>query len=261
MVVPVCLCHQNRTVRAVAMLDSGSSTTYLKDSVANKLRLHGRSEEFSASVLGGQVISGKHHRVRVTMKSEDGTYQTTLEAWTQPIVTAPVDKIDWNTLRHQYEHLRNIDFPPIEGDQVDLLIGLNVPGAHCVLEELTGLPGEPVARRLPLGWVCFGSIGAQVPPSPERVLHANVNSMSEHLDELVSKFWEVETVGMMPKSEKTLGEEEAERLVEAGMALKGGRVSCSLPWTSSDQEPHLSDNRRMAEQRTAQLGTHAAAAS
>ncbi|XP_065182586.1 uncharacterized protein LOC135813418 [Sycon ciliatum] len=254
MVVPVVLCHQDKTVRATAMMDSGSSTTYLKDSVANDLGLQGTPTAFTASVLGGKTVSGKHRRVKVTMASEDGSYETQLEAWTQPIVTAPMEMIEWNSRRHMHKHLQEVTFPQVTGDQVDLLIGLNVPEAHRVLEELAGQPGEPVARKLPLGWVCFGPVKSQAAEFTETSLHANVSDRSNAvLDDLVAKFWEVESVGLVPKATKTVAEEEAQRMVEGSMKLMDGRVSTAIPWVSTDKKPDLPPNREMAEQRLRNL--------
>ena len=77
---------------------------------------------------------------------------------------------------------------------------------HFSHEDLQGLPGEPIARRTPLGWTCIGNRdGNQGRRVQTNFIHAyfvRKESKLEKIDSTLRKFWEVEAVN---KSEPVLG--------------------------------------------------------
>ena len=59
----------------------------------------------------------------------------------------------------RFSHLREIDFPELPHKKVQILIGIDVPEAHCPLEVLRGAKGEPYALKSVLGWTIHGPLG------------------------------------------------------------------------------------------------------
>ncbi|THD18850.1 hypothetical protein D915_010530 [Fasciola hepatica] len=57
---------------------------------------------------------------------------------------------------NDWAHLHDINLPTIEGGRVSILIGMNVPAAHWVLEHRYGGKADSYAIRAPLGWTIMG---------------------------------------------------------------------------------------------------------
>ena len=56
--------------------------------------------------------------------------------------------------------MKELTFPRIgKKKTIDLLIGLDHAELHRTLKEVSGKPGEPLARLTPLGWTAVGEIG------------------------------------------------------------------------------------------------------
>ena len=117
----------------------------------------GPAETLTTSVLGGKEVTAKREHVTLAVEAQDGSSRTAFNAWVLPTVTAPIPAVDWNTQKEQWPHLSDIHFPEAASSTIDVLIGLNAVNLHATLEESrTGAPNDPIARRTPLGWVCFG---------------------------------------------------------------------------------------------------------
>ena len=255
MTISVILQHKDRKVSALALLDPGSSLSFVRQEVAEKLGAtrSGIQRQLSVAVLGGKTVETKQHQVQLLLKSQDGSFTTAIRPWTQIDVTAPLAISNTDDLQQRYSHLQGIPFQAAGAGQIDLLIGLDAITAHQVMEEVPGAPGEPIARRLPLGWVCLGPVGSSPRQPSNQTLH--MMQPTEQLDMLVAKFWEVEQVGL--ESDKTVAEMEAEQITTRTMQLQDGHISTSIPWVGENGQPDLPDNRQMAERRLHSLETNA----
>ena len=244
MTLPVVLEYAGRQTTARALLDSGSSLSFVRQDVAAELEMKGTEDEgFAVSVLGGKTLQGPQQQVHATLRSTDGAFQCELHPWTQEDITAPLPAIDYDELQQQYPHLQDIPLETQNSERIDVLLGLDAIAAHQVLQEVVGQPGEPIGRRLPLGWVCLGPTGHPPEQRVEVTAHA---TPAERLDDLVERFWETEQIGLVPS--QTVADQEAELLVDKTMKHQDGRVWTRLPWASGS-EPDLPDNREMAEKR------------
>ena len=142
-----------------ALLDDGSTKTYINEDVARELKLEGQRQRVSVSVLNGQCKEFETMPVEVQLESLDGTINTKIEALTANRVTGDMRSVDWGKHASKWKHLANIAFPNIGPRPiVDILIGIDYAYVHQSIEEISGLPGEPIARRTPLGWTSIGSL-------------------------------------------------------------------------------------------------------
>ena len=82
---------------------------------------------------------------------------------------------------------------------IDVVIGVDYAELHRSLEECPGKPGEPIARKTPLGWTCVGSLSK---PTEEAILmsynciHSIQGNETSDIHGLLQKFWEIESAGM-----------------------------------------------------------------
>ena len=252
MAVPVLLQSKNGQIRANALLDGASSTSYIRSDIADELELDGTTEMVETTVLGGNIVSSQQRQVTVNILSDDGSFTADVKAWTQSTITAPQTVADWSAMKVNYPHLCKIPFPSLASNEVDMLIGVDLAPAHTVLQEVTGQEGEPFARRGPLGWVCYGNIQYHKPAtSPMQTLCATL--ADQRLDKVVARFWDTEEVGMEDPSTLTAAEEEAMQTTKEATHMSGSRVETAIPWVNADQAPHIQPNRAMAERRLMSL--------
>ena len=165
--VPVILKNGERSLKVNALLDEASTKTYLNTDVAAELGLHGRTEEVRVNVLNGQTETFETQPVSFELLSINRNVNISVTAYTANRVTGDMPVTNWNEYTAQWPYLRRVDFPvPAEKPIVDILIGLDCLDLHCAIAEVSGRPGEPVARLTPLGWTCIGNpYSAKIPTS------------------------------------------------------------------------------------------------
>ena len=134
MLAPVVLTNGSQRVQGTALLDPASSTSYIRQSMAAAVNLHGQVEQLTTTVLGGKHVTGRREQVTVAVESMDGTTSAKFAAWVLPVITKTIVHEDWNARKLQWPHLRHIDFPQV-GQHIDILIGLNAAGLHAAIEE------------------------------------------------------------------------------------------------------------------------------
>ncbi|XP_065175170.1 uncharacterized protein LOC135805100 [Sycon ciliatum] len=167
----------------------------------------------------------------------------------------PITTINWTEQQGCWPHLTDVPLPKVpEAAPVGLLVGLNAPWLHTSLEERFANEGGPIARKTLLGWVVFGSVSAHTAGKfDDRSL---VATSDDPLTEVVSKFWQLESVGMETTSSDYLTPDEhaADDMTKRSIHHNGTRFVVGIPWRSGADQPELrQDSRQCAEQRLKSL--------
>ena len=255
MISPVKVSNGKATVTANVLLDSGSSCSYVSERLAKKLQLNGIAQKVSVGVIGGKILQREMLIVRLRIQHQDSNAETELDAYVIPKVTADVPVVDWNTAKTQWTHIADIDFPPVIRSGLDMLIGLNAPRLHQADEERHGSHG-PIARKTPIGWVCFGPVVQREPQSSHVTFHS-ADFVTSELDRVVKNFWSLDAVGMSSETSPslTVQEKTAEESTLRNLQYEDGRFTVGIPWTNGAREPDLTSgsNRKMAEHRLISL--------
>ena len=250
--VPVILKSGNRRVEVNALLDDASTKTYLNSDVAAELGLQGNCQRVTVNVLNGRTETFETMPVEFEIESLDGSFVRRISAFTTDRVTGNLCIIDWGKESEKWKHLQGIQFPKQSTARliVDILIGVDCLDLHFSYENVQGLPGEPIARRTPLGWTCIGNPdGSQGRCVQTNFIHAYFVREESKLEEIVStlrKFWEVEAVN---KREPVLGIEDRVAMENVNKSLKfvNGRYQVGVPW--KENSPLLQNNYEMAFRR------------
>ncbi|KAH9594347.1 hypothetical protein MS3_00000133 [Schistosoma haematobium] len=87
-----------------------------------------------------------------------------------------------------WTHLKDISFPRVQDENVELLIGCNAPSVNEMEEVRTGKPNEPFSVKTLLGWTLFGPYGE--PCKSNRVL--NHLSAKEELEDKFEQSYSTE---------------------------------------------------------------------
>ena len=255
--VPVTLRSGRRSVTVNALLDDGSTQSYLNSAVAAELGIQAESKPLTVATLNGQTRTFQTMPVHVQLESCDSTFRCELHATTTDRVTGDLQAVDWQVNGPQWWHLQTIPFPSAgKRTHVDVLIGVDHPGVHTSLAEVRGTTGEPIARLTPLGWTCIG------PPSPTAKVCAfsgfaqtffvqKQKPQDTELNHLVRQLWEVDGHSHLapPCQLLTKPEAEAVQRVERSCTVIDGRYQVTLPWKDDAEQTSLPDSYLMALRR------------
>ena len=115
--LPVIVSHGKDSVSSVTFLDSGSASTLIFKSLADKLQL-----------------SGKEQNLR----------------------KLPKHKIDIEDLKGSCQHLCDLDFNSVNDNDAAILVGADFQKLHLYRHIKIGKDHEPIAIQSTLGWVLLG---------------------------------------------------------------------------------------------------------
>ena len=253
MTTPVEVVSHSRTARANVLLDSGSSCSYVSERLVKRLNLRGTKRKVTVGVIGGKVLEEDLQVVNLGIRHAGSDETTNLDVYVLPKVTSDIQVVNWNEIKQRWSHLADIEFLTASHGTLDLLVGLNAPALHCANEERHGGDSAPIARKTPIGWVCFGPV-VQQEMSTHASFHATAISTS-NLDSIVKQFWELDAVGMQATTGDYLTPEEqrAEESTRQRLIYANGRFMVGIPWRGGVREPNVVSNRQMAEHRLQSL--------
>ncbi|XP_064629238.1 uncharacterized protein LOC135488533 [Lineus longissimus] len=255
-VTPVTLIGADGKKRRVnAFMDDGSDSSYIRTEIAEALGLLIEKNDLTLSTLvdkGTKVPSGL---VSLTIESLDGETRRKIGARTPTSMCEGLCSPDWQSLRNNWEHLKGIEFPKVDHKKVDLLIGSDHPELTMSLEERIGKPGEPVARKTPLGWTCVGMLHSPSNTSNVHFTQAGYTVDRDiDLDTGLKRLWNMDVVHHETKELFTKEEQSALDKASASLEYREGRYQIGIPW--KENRPSLPDNRAVAERRLKSLENH-----
>ena len=150
--VPVILKNGNKRFVVNALLDDGSTKTYVNSDTAAELNLKGTLERMNIGILNGRSELLETMPVEFSLESINGKVDMKIHAFTADRVTGNMKAINWRSFANKWDHLKVVAFPIIGARPIiDILIGIDYADLHCSVQERKGKPGEPIARLTPLG--------------------------------------------------------------------------------------------------------------
>lgn len=251
--VPVTLKSGNRRIQVNALLDDGSTKTYINEDVAAQLGLQGQTQKVTVNVLNGQKETFETTPVEFGLESLNKQVNINIKAFTTKRVTGNLKAIDWNKHSDQYDHLKGIQFPMMgQKPTVDILIGLDYADLHFSYTDIRGKTGEPVARLTPLGWTCIGDPN-KADNSPEEThfiatYFIEDQKSFEEINSTLKQFWTIENCGtanspvIIAKEDKLVFDQ-----AEKSLKFENGHYEVGIPW--KPDAPKLQNNYDMALQR------------
>ncbi|CAH8638870.1 unnamed protein product, partial [Dicrocoelium dendriticum] len=160
-IIPILLRGKTKSLVTNALLDPGSDSSLVDEQLLQRLDLPARPSVVQIATVNGDSTMCSQV-VRLELQPLEGGKSLHVDhAWAvkrmpkvQRIIPEPERLRSW-------EHLK--DLPFIDGcdEGVGVLIGMNVPEAHWVLEHRYGKPSDPFAIRTPLGWILLGPVGGK----------------------------------------------------------------------------------------------------
>lgn len=228
-----------------AILDSGSQTSFITESVRRRLNLP--SSNTNLSVFGiSNNISKVREKCEVSINSQYSSFSAKLTCYILPEITSnmPNSKICTSFLKIP-PHVKLADPNFYDPGPIEMLIGADLFWHLLCCNKINLGKNLPCLQETELGWIVSGQIGDFQPKKSSCNL-----SINQELLEVLTKFWHVEELS----DNKALSQEEleCERIFsETTTRQSDGRFVVSMPLKQSPD--NLGESRTQAEKRFSAL--------
>ncbi|XP_065079708.1 uncharacterized protein LOC135702580 [Ochlerotatus camptorhynchus] len=212
-------------MQARALLDSGAQLCFISEHTSQSLKFKRSREALSISGIGQAAKKCKQSifaRVRSRITSFAG--EEVFYVLPQVTLNLPIRKIDSSRLDLP-EDIVLADPLFNEPSSVDVIIGAGLFFDLLRNEKIKLGDNGPIVQNTSLGWIVCGNL-----PDESNVLRPHVpNTCTENLDELLTRFWELESC----KTDSVLSLEEyaCEKLFDrTSVREASGRFIVTVPF-------------------------------
>ncbi|XP_050531794.1 uncharacterized protein LOC126900234 [Daktulosphaira vitifoliae] len=229
------------------LIDSASQISAMTAACAKRLGLHVAKWTAPVNGLAGVSVPQVQGILKcdVTPRHSDDP-SISVQAWILPSITCDIPRrpipVD---MKKRVEHLVLADPTFDVSSSIDVLLGADVYPLVMDGKQVSLGISLPAAFSSIFGWVIIGSVGVASNLNAPQVC---VASLSVSLEELVSRFWEVEepeTCGP-PVTE----DDNCEAIIQKNMNIDDcGRYCVPLPFRHSNSKSLLKGSRKMALKR------------
>ena len=234
-------------LKARALLDSGSSTSFVSERIAQALRLPRTNQ--STILTGIACLSSKVASQATTQFYVRSVHDTSklfhVDAMILPKVTCDLPMYCVSS-HLNWDHVTGLKLADPEfgvTGRIDLLLGINTFIEAMCNGRRVGDPDMPVAFETHFGWVLAGNAGPRSTPKHVAAHHASILTG----DQLIQRFWETEEA---PSSEPMLTVEDKmviKHFQTQHSHLPDGRFVVPLPRKRNG--PPLGESRTQAVRR------------
>ncbi|XP_068692724.1 uncharacterized protein [Montipora foliosa] len=111
----------------MALGDSGCNTTLIDESLALSLGLQGKEVDLEIQGVNAQKVFASQHikKCHVARVGKEKVKYSLRDVKTIPSLNGPDQKLKWSTIKHEYQHLKNLDLRDTDTGPVQLIIGTN----------------------------------------------------------------------------------------------------------------------------------------
>jgi hypothetical protein len=244
--VPVKVLGPKGSISTYAFVDNGSDTTFILDTIVDRLGLPKHSEEIRVNTFTGNSSFGTDavaFRLESLVQNVSAPVDKAYSVKTLPMQNA---SLTLTSDLNRWHHLRDLKLLSLPDRNVGLLIGCNVPEVHRVDDQRLGSRSEPFASKSPFGWIIRG------PTNANSSATSNVNCIDSHrlsLKRQLLDIYELDFKEFVDDVDPTdsLDDKRAMNIIESSATVSGGHYEISLPWKCENTQ--LSGNRTAVENR------------
>jgi len=242
-----------RYVKTLALLDSGSTTTFCTERLAKALHLQGKPETLTLSTMESANSKVKTHAVSLDVLSMDEQSVVRLDqVYTRPYLPISSESRATASEIEKWPHLKDVEFYSAPLQEAELLIGQD---CSEVLQPLEMRRDEenlraPYAVRTALGWTVQGPLGV----SDNQTAVVNFVKTDLELQRSVEKFWKLDSLETAIDDTKGMSIEDRRALAEMedSVSLVDGHYELAIPF--KHRPVTLPNNRPLAAKRLQSLG-------
>ena len=170
-----------------ALLDNGSTTTFCTEELAEKVGVDGEGATLIINTLDrpGRQIATRSVALEITSFGGQ-EFSEMSSVFTRSAIPCSTSHVPLCSDISSFAHLRDVDLPAVNTDQVTVLIGQDNADLMTPLEVRRGSKQRmPYAVKTVLGWVINGALGTGYGDT-------YVNFVDCGLEEQLQRFWKVE---------------------------------------------------------------------
>lgn len=242
--------NQHLSIRA--LLDSGSQSSLITNSLKTKLQLTPQPTQVDIVGVGNIHSSNAIERCVVKLKSKTSSFESELSCLVLPQISSNLPNKSINICHLKFPSNVKLADPSFHlSAPVDMLLGADMFWYLIEPEQILLGHNQPIMCKSKLGWILAGPMTSNDTSKNKSIrcnhitIHRNSDSISnETLNDNLMKFWEIEQIPQLA-SQQT----DEEILCEAHFAQhtyrnKEGRFCVKLPLLT---EPDcLGDSRKQA---------------
>ena len=221
-------------IEVLAMLDSGSNTSFISKNVAKKLGIRGYKTHLTMNLPGGQKKSEESELIDLAVSSTlEQCVQKSMQAYAMNKPCSSARTVS-RTALESYPHLKPISNDlHLSGGTVDLLIGTDFADAFDDMHVISGKSGEPIAKRNCVGWYVIGTFAGQVNQQSTRSSSVDVGTVGVLED--MKKILTQDLMGVRPTElctcrDSDLQENKFIKSISESIKIIDGRVQVRMPW-------------------------------
>ena len=170
-IVPVSVINDDKIFDTYALIDPGSSGTYILDHITKTLNLK-TSESFDLDVqflsISRSISVSSTHFLLAPYADHEKTFPVRNVFSTPSINLPPADTKELNEICQQFRQLRHNKFPDIDNGKIGILLGTACVQFTHAVEWIRGASNCPAGVRTELGWTIAGELThpkrAKLPP-------------------------------------------------------------------------------------------------
>ena len=245
-VVPVKVTNnQGKSALTYALLDGGSQCTIIRKNLCQNLKLGGEMQRIKIGTIKDIGTSISTKIVDMEISSLDGQFKQKItnvysvdeQHFNIPGQALPVEfKKDkaWQTLK-------NLNICDVKSQDIEMLIGADIPAA-LLSKEIKNLgSGMPLASKTQFGWSLIGAYEKKATPNSDFIAHCNRTTvLNEDLNNLVTQFWDIESFGTEVdiKTPLSVQDQNALHLLERDTKLIDGHYVVPMIWNDQVKLPN-----------------------
>lgn len=249
-IVPVKLKGIGDTIHTYALLDPGSTSTFISNSLAEKLKMDGPVVPLSIQWANGDIADeygSKAVNCKISGVFDGARFYELNKVRTVQQLPLPAQTIDKVELTKKWPYLSKIKFESFKDARPEILIGEDNALLTATRQLLHDKWNSPIASKTWLGWVISGNDGTYRSNAWSKVFHITTFS-DDDLHKLVKSSFVIEDAGVNSNALRSREDERALKLMAGTTSRQGdGRWETGLLWRNDSVV--LPDSYWIAEKR------------
>ena len=231
-----------------ALIDPGSTSSFISRAIADKLCLKKTKSNFEINGIGS-VKTNSLFKVACSISSLRDKYSHQIECLILNKITDPLPHTSFDISNWHFLNSYNLADPSFNcPGKIDILLGAK----HCNEYSLneTYIPGQglPSLRNTVFGWVVSGGIDSKYLNNKIKRVYSNLSTIE--LSEQLRKFWEIENITTSSEPIDNICEK---LFTDSLTRLSNGKFQVKLPFDTANDSRKLGFSHYTAQKRLIQM--------
>ena len=249
-IIPVSIINGDRTFHTYALIDPGSTGTYIVEHISSFLSLAtGKEYKLDVQFLSlscSLSVSATSFDI-APYADNDNKFHVQHAFFTPNINLAPADTTELNDFCQNFSQLRHIKFPDINQGKIGVLLGTACVPFTLSLEWIRGAHNCPsgIRTETELGWTVAGEFRHSSRKKSTATKHllffaSHETSPQSASTDILEHYWNVEKTTTEPPQKDALSTHDKEilQILQDTCRHNGERYEIGLPWKRDTPLPN-----------------------